>query len=335
MISRIKNKLERIQHKRSLESAYRKIKASSTMVQEHEILNNDSPVVLCLLRNGEYFIDDFMAHYLALGFTNFVFIDNKSDDQTVSKLKEYKVNILSCDLPYKNFKYFYKQYLVKKFAENRWSLYVDIDELWEYPYQNQIPLTKFLAYLDKHNYNAVMSVMVDMFADLPLKNLQTLQEKPLKQAYPFFDNSHMKITPYQKAYNTINHPKTSHFRGGIHDQIFDIKNIYLSKMPLIKWNESIDVHETSHTSTHVNIADVSTVLLHYKFVYGFYEKIQRVLKEKNYWNASETYQKYLDHIQKNPDLNIHQATAKKYISAENLENEGTVWMSDAFKEFVK
>jgi hypothetical protein len=244
------------------------------------ISNDDSPVVVCLLQNGEFFVDDFMKHYLELGFKHFVFIDNCSSDDTIAKLQQYEVTILSCDLPYKEYKYYYKQYLVKQYAKNRWSLYVDIDELWEYPFQEKLELSAFLQYLDENNFNAVMSVMVDMFANLPLKSLADVKHFPLREAYPFFDNSCMQITPYKKAYNTVSNPDTSHFRGGIHQQVFGVKNIYLSKMPLIKWDESIEVHETSHTSTHVTIADVSTVLLHYKFVFGFYDKIKRVLNDK-------------------------------------------------------
>jgi len=334
MINRIKHKIHRIQKKRELDRVFRQIDKKKEIVQSVDIPKDNSPVVVCLLKNGAYFVQDFMEHYNRLGFQHFVFIDNGSTDETIEELQKYEVTILSCDLPYKDYKYGYKQYLVKAFANRRWSLYVDIDELWEYPYQDQLKLSTFLQYLDANKYTAVMSVMVDMFADLPLKELKTLKDKSLKEAYPYYDNSAMMITPYQKAYNTVNHPKTSHFRGGVHRQVFDIENIYLSKMPLIKWDESIEVHETSHSSVHVNIADVSTVLLHYKFVVGFYEKIQRVLEEKSYWNASETYQKYLSFIERHPDLNLKQASAKKYQKSEELEEENTVWISEDYKNWV-
>lgn len=334
MINRIRHKIHQIQKKSKLDRAYRKIDKKKEIVQSAVIPDDDSPVVICLLKNGVFFVRDFMDHYLRLGFQHFVFVDNSSTDETINELQKHEVTILSCDLPYKDYKYYYKQYLVKTFAKNRWSLYVDIDELWEYPCQDKVKLSAFFEYLDQRGFNAVMSVMVDMFADLPLKDLSTMKEKKLRDAYPYYDNSSMQITPYRKAYNNINHANTNHFHGGIHYQLFDIENIYLSKMPLIKWNKSIEVHETSHTSTHVNIADVSTVLLHYKFVYGFYEKIQRVLSEKNYWNASETYMKYLKYIESHPNLNLKQSTAKKYVFAEDLEIEQTIWISEDYKNLA-
>ncbi len=334
MIQRIKHKVEILLQARKLKRKYRDISKKSIIKKESFIPKNSEPIVLCLLKNGSSFIDDFMSHYLSLGFKHFVFIDNVSEDNSIEKLKKYDVTILSCKLPYKDYKYYYKQYLVKTFAVKRWSLYVDVDELWEYPYQSKINLKQFLEYLDTYKYNAVMSIMVDMFADIPLKDLETLLSKPLKEAYPYYDNSDIVIRPYKKAYNNINSSQTVHFRGGIHKQIFGISDIYLSKIPLVKWQPGIKVHESSHSSTFVNIADVSTVLLHYKFVRGFYKKIQRVIKEKNYWNASETYLKYLKHIEKNPLLNLKKASAKKYSSSENLQDEGTVWVSESYKKYL-
>ena len=74
---------------------------------------------------------------MALGFQKFVFIDNGSDDGSISLLKKHNVTILECKLPYITYKWAFKQFLVKKFGRNIWSLYVDIDELWDYPYSKQ------------------------------------------------------------------------------------------------------------------------------------------------------------------------------------------------------
>ena len=235
-------------------------------------------------------------------------VDNHSTDDTVNKLKEHNVTILRSTLPYRIYKWAFKQFLVHEYGENRWSLYVDIDELWEYPSQDQLSLDKYFQYLDQHSYNAVMSIMLDLFADIPLKDLHSLKNRALKDTYTFYDNSALNISPYRKAYNMVNHPGTAHFRGGIHDLIFGIDVIYLSKIPLIKWNKTISVHETSHTSTNVNIADVSTVLLHYKFVYGFYEKIQLAIEENSYWNANKIYRQYLNVIKENININLRSKT---------------------------
>ena len=218
--------------------------------------------------------------------------------------------------------------------KNIWSLYADIDEFWEFPYQNKLNLKGFLNYLDKNNFNAVMSYMLDLFADSPLKDLENLKENDLKETFKYYDNTFLKIKPYTKAYNKTNHPDTSHFSGGIHAKSFGIDVIYLSKIPLIKWDGSISVHETSHTSTFLNIADVSTVLLHYKFVCGFYQKVKSILDDNNYWNANDIYSKYSNVLRTNPSINLKTDTAKIYDKPEQLINEKAMWLSNDYKNWI-
>ena len=41
--------------------------------------SDDELIVLCKVRNGQYFIASFIEHYFALGAKHIVFLDNKSD----------------------------------------------------------------------------------------------------------------------------------------------------------------------------------------------------------------------------------------------------------------
>jgi hypothetical protein len=225
--------------------------------------------------------------------------------------------------------------LVEKYAPNRWSLYVDIDELWDYPYSSKIKLSQFISYLDSHKYTAVAAYMADMFADEPLNNLAKFKNTPLREAYPYLDNSCVKQTPYKKAYNKIANPEIKDYRGGIHQQFFGISDIYLSKIPFVKWNPTISVHETSHTSTFVHIADVTTILLHYKFVWGFYEKAKAIMEKGHYYQGGKTYKMYLDVLQHSPDLNLKTQSAKKYTSCEDLQSDGVIVIGNLFEEFVQ
>jgi hypothetical protein len=56
---------------------------------------------------------------------------------------------------------------------------------------------------------------------------------------------------------------------------------------------------------------------------------------KSYWNASETYQKYLDYIKDNPDLNLKESSANEYVNAEGLESGRTVWIGSEYKKWTK
>src|SRR5215212_2794204 len=99
----------------------------------------DELVVLVLLRNGRPYIKPFVEHYFSLGVKHIVFLDNGSTDGTIEALKAYddqKITVLRSKLSFKKYNITMKQYLVERFGQGRWTLSVDIDELFEYPYSN-------------------------------------------------------------------------------------------------------------------------------------------------------------------------------------------------------
>lgn len=334
MIASIKHKFNRYNERRKRMKLVKNIRKSVNVLNKGK-LSGDKPIVLCLYKDGEYFIESFMEHYLNLGFEEFVFIDNCSKDDSIDLLKNYDVTIVQSKLPYSKYKWAFKQFLVHDFGVNVWSLYVDIDELWEYPGLEKISLEEYFEYLNHNNYNAAAAMMLDMFADIPLKDLDSLENDDLKKIYPYFDNTSLKIIPYKKAYNTTNHKETNRFSEGVHKQFFGVDSIYLSKIPLIKWDPSISVHETSHESTFVNIADVSGLLLHYKFVKGFEKKIAKILEENNYWNSSAVYAKYAKIMAKNPSLNLKTKSSTFYKNPEQLEREKIVWIGEEYRKLMK
>ena len=197
-----------------------------------------------------------------------------------------------------------------------------------------ISVQTFMNYLDQNQYNAVQAHLLDMFSDKPISAINEIDSNDLKKEYPYYDVSSLIRKPYHKAYNKTNNPAMEHYWGGIHYKIFNIADIYLTKLPLVKWNSGISVHETSHTSTFINIADVSTVLLHYKFVKGFFTKTESVIQKGSYWNNSKTYNQYLEKIKDNRDLLLKTSAAKRYTCAEALLEEKVLVESDKFVSFT-
>src|ERR671917_1572852 len=73
----------------------------------------DELVVVCLVRDGRPYVKSFVEHYLSLGAKHIFFLDNGSTDGTVEALKEYdNVTVLRSTLPYKEYKYLFKQHLI-------------------------------------------------------------------------------------------------------------------------------------------------------------------------------------------------------------------------------
>ena len=298
-------------------------------------LQKNEAAILCLAQNGAEFVDTFIEHHFTLGFKHLFIIDNNSSDDTVEKIKRYPaVTIYKSHLPYKIYKWKFKQYLTKKHGFNRWSLYVDIDELFDYPYSDQIDLQELIKYLDHNNYTAVMSHLLDMFSNQPLSRLTT-PPMNLKEGYPYYDNSCLVTTEYKSNYNQISNHAIRHCWGGVHSKVFGIDNIYLTKIPFIKYTKGVIPHITSHTSSNVTLADFSAVLLHYKFTTNFFRKIQKVVNEGSYWNNSQTYKKYLDVVKANPDLILYSATSKKLTTVNQLVEDDFLKVSQQYLEKVK
>src|SRR5215216_7711170 len=117
----------------------------------------DELVVVCLVRDGRPYVKSYVEHYRSLGVKHLFFLDNNSTDGTVEALKNYdNVTVLQSMLPFTEYDVLLKQYLIGRFGKkDRWCLYADIDELFDYPYSDVVGLDSFLGYLTEKSYTAV------------------------------------------------------------------------------------------------------------------------------------------------------------------------------------
>src|SRR5919107_5428985 len=105
----------------------------------------DELVVVCNVRDGRPYVRSFVEHYTSMGVKHIVFLDNGSTDGTVEALQHYdNVTVLRTELSFRSYQYPMKQYLIERFGWGRWSLYVDIDELFDYPYSDVVSLDSLL-----------------------------------------------------------------------------------------------------------------------------------------------------------------------------------------------
>jgi Glycosyl transferase family 2 len=180
----------------------------------------DELVVLCLVRDGRPYVRSFVEHYFSMGVKHLVFLDNGSTDGTVEALKGYdNVTVLRTKLPFKEHQGSMKRYLVKRFGRGRWSLYVDIDELFDYPYSDVVGLGSLLGYLNHNSYTAVVAQMLDMFPEEPLSGRALDMDEPLKEQHRFYDLSNLKrrsITEHKRCPPTTptGATKSRHSPGG-------------------------------------------------------------------------------------------------------------------------
>ncbi len=302
----------------------------------------DELVVLCVVRDGRPHVRSFVEHYSSMGVKHLVFLDNGSTDGTVAALKEYdNVTVLRTGLPHKGYHVPMKRYLIERFGRGRWSLIVDMDELFDYPYSDVVGLDSLLGYLNSKSYTAVVAHMLDMFPEKPLSGKSGNVDEPLKELHRFYDLSdlkktavHIKEHPRCPPDNTYASDEIATFSGGINLTIFGA-NRFLTKHPLVFLDDQVKPGPGPHWHSNVRAADFTGVLLHYKFLGEHLRKqAAQAVREENR-KQTRWYKKYHEVLENNANLSIKTDASKELKSINDLVGTHFVIVSRQYMRFVE
>ena len=294
------------------------------------------PVVLCLCKNEEYYLDSLLKHYRDLGFAHFVFLDNGSTDRTRQILSSMDdVTLLTSTWPFGSYQHKFRQTLISHFGDNRWSLIVDADEFFVFPCSSTISLERFLLYLDDHKYNAVFTPLLDMFsANVLMNNDENHRTKFDASEYPLCSVETIRMPALHNKILTKMNRAFFRYRGGIREYLFGV-SCALHKFSLTRTKDRRALYRTPHNVDLIrsNVADVSAVLLHYKFTHDFGRKIRSAISEKQYYKSSEEYKRYGDIVFGNVDIKSNMP-AFRYDGIDDLRARGFGFVSDTFLDYV-
>jgi hypothetical protein len=295
-------------------------------------------VLLCLVRNGMPWIESFIQHYFSLGVKHIVFLDNDSTDGTISTASRYEnVTVLRTKLRVNSYgggaEVLLRHYLISRYAKNRWSLCVDIDELFDYPYSDVIGLDSLLGYFNSKSFTAVAAHALDMFPEKPVLDRADEQDEPLKKVHRFYDLSNLvrwnkqdrpKMLP--RFNNTLESDEVEWFAGGIRDKIFGFKP-FLTNFPLVFYDGKT-WPERPHYVYNARIADITCVLFHYKFVKHFRERTILAMRDWRNTTVTSEYSKCLEVLDENPNVQLKHETAREITSVNDLLEDGFLAASD-------
>lgn len=304
-------------------------------------LSNSEAAVTCLVKNGEFYIESFIVHYQRMGFRHIFFLDNGSTDQTIPIAKKHKdVTIYTTTLPVGKFQAVLKKIMAIKMVSGGWCLDVDIDEYFDYPHSNIINLNKFLNYLNNHNYNSVLTQMLDMFSDKPLSYLKNKQNEDIKSVYRFYDLTQIKKINYYKdpiamkygKDNEITNSNIHLFYGGIRKSLYGI-DCLLSKHSLFSRQEKIELFTHVHFLNSSKVADISCVLLHFKLTSNAYET--SLQNKKSFSGTSYGYSDFIELLINQPYCRIKQNTSIEFQNVNQLITDNFLKISDNYKSYIK
>jgi Glycosyl transferase family 2 len=294
-------------------------------------------IVTCLVKNGAFYIDQFIDHYLGMGFQHIVFLDNGSSDDTVSlATRHQRVTMYQSLFPVSAHQRLLKRELALKASPSGWCLDVDIDEFFEYPYSDVVSLAELLRYLDDNGYTAVVTQMLDMFSDQPLSSLAGPRREVLKDVHRFWDIADVKRTKYREdplsavhgRRNTIPHPELELFWGGVRLRMWGT-HCLLTKHSLFKLGSGINLFPHVHFVGGAALADISGVLLHYKFASNASADASQ--NQAAFATNRHGYSKVIDSIRENPDLRITSTTTAELRSVSQLVDAGFLFASDQYR----
>ena len=267
-----------------------------------EGLTNNDLVVMCVVKDGEAYVREFIEHYLRLAPRQIIFLDNGSTDETIRIAREFPGTVVvECLLPYKVFFQAFKRYLIKTYGLECWGLVVDIDEFFDWPCSDVIPVTRLLEYLNEMQFDVVVAQMLDMFPDSPLGKLDNISST-LRSEHRYYDISDITKIDYQPK-NKISNRDIKYHLGGIRKSFFGLEKINITKHPLVKYSPGMFI-KNDHAIEYAKVADFSCVLLHYKYVSNFKNYVKDAVDGEYHFDNSSQYKAYLSKVSDEPDATM-------------------------------
>ena len=130
-------------------------------------------LLFSVIRNEHPRLSFFLDYYRKLGVDHFCFIDNQSEDDTVSYLLDQEdVSIWSAKGSYARAAYgvHWLNFLLSRYGSGHWCLTVDADEFLVFPHCDARPIGALTDWLDTQNKNAFPTLLLDLYPDGDIKD---------------------------------------------------------------------------------------------------------------------------------------------------------------------
>lgn len=249
-------------------------------------------ILICFYTDFENFADTWITHYLNIGITNFVLVDNNAKDKTKQILEKYKkkANISFWEI---NDEYNcnkmcgWKTQIFEFYGIGKIFITVDSDELLIYKDYRKIPLAEFIK---KEKISVIKTLMLDVYTN---KNLYEGQIADFK----YVDNNTYKMT--STVYG-------NRFFGGPRTRLFGITPS-LQKIPMMKYTgKEVFINDHFYYPWKINDkAKLCAYLLHYKFLPGDEKKYIMYAEDGRHWNNSREYKIYINSIKSNGEFSFY------------------------------
>ncbi|MES2845879.1 MAG: glycosyltransferase family 2 protein [Pseudomonadota bacterium] len=316
----------RLSRKRWRIRAFRKRRELRPVVNRVSQIRPENILLFATLRNEKVRLPYFLRYYRDLGVNHFLIVDNGSDDGTAEYLSaQPDVSLWRTDASYKRSRFGmdWMNWLLMRHGHGHWTLCVDPDEFFVYPFCDTRPLRALTDWLDASSIKSFSAMLLDMYPKGPVGAQPYREGQDPMEIVQYFDSGNYTISRNRRFGNLW-------IQGGPRARTFftDVpeRAPALNKVPLVKWHRDFAYVSSTHMLLPRGLNQVwdewggekaSGCLLHAKFLDTFPAKANEEMQRKQHYANSHEYIAYKQGLKDQPELWCK--WSEKYINWRQLE----------------
>jgi hypothetical protein len=316
----------RVARKRWLVRAIRKRRELRIVTTRIDAIKPADILLFSTLRNERVRLPYFLDYYRNLGVNHFLIVDNDSQDGSREYLESQgDVSLWHSAHSYKRARFGvdWLNWLQMRYAHDHWSLVVDPDEFFVYPFCDVRPLRALTDWLDASSIKSFSAMLLDMYPKGPIDAQPYREGQDPFEIAQWFDSGNYTIAR-NAGYGNL------WIQGGPRARTFFAdapeRAPALNKIPLVKWHRQYAYTSSTHTllPRGLNLVydewggeKASGCLLHAKFLDTFAVKAAEEMERGQHYANSHEYKAYKAGLDASPDMWCK--WSEKYINWRQLE----------------
>ena len=296
------------------------------MANRTAAIRSEDILLFSTMRNERVRLPYFLRYYRDLGINHFLIVDNDSDDGSREYLAEQPdVSVWHTRASYKRSRFGadWLNWLQSRHGHNHWTLVVDPDEFFVYPFCDTRPLRALCDWLDASSIKSFSAMLLDMYPKGPIGGQPYREGQDPFEIAQWFDSGNYTIAKNKRFGNLW-------IQGGPRARAFFAdapeRAPALNKIPLVKWRREYAYVSSTHMllPRGLNLVydewggeKASGALLHAKFLDTFAAKAEEELQRRQHYANSHEYKAYKAGLDDSPDLWCK--WSEKYINWRQLE----------------
>jgi hypothetical protein len=316
----------RLARKRWRIRAFRKRRELFPVVNRVSTIRPTDILVFSTVRNERIRLPFFLEYYRKQGVDHFMVVDNGSTDGTLEYLaRQPDVSLWETNHSYKRARFGvdWLNWLQTRYAHGHWTLVVDPDEFFVYPFCDTRPLRALTDWLDASSIRSFSAMLLDMYPKGPIGARPYHEGQDPIEIVNWFDSGNYMINRNSKYGNLW-------IQGGPRARTFfsdaPERAPALNKIPLVKWHRDYVYVSSTHMllPRGLNLVydewggeKASGCLLHAKFLDTFAVKAEEEMERRQHYANSHEYRAYKAALNDQPDLWCK--WSEKYINWRQLE----------------